>query len=168
MKREDFIEAKSRLIGDLEARYVKESGILDSMYLDWSHYYDLDDQLVEEAITIFKVRSASVENDNIFIDTVDQGFVSVDYTDFVDELEEGSGDPSSVIRFYGYEKNCRCRGGLQISKEDGDIQIDEYDYTKILEIMYGGDCSVLTGEDRIRELRKYLKTCGFEPMKKRV
>ena len=106
MKREDFIEAKSRLISDLEARYVKESGILDSMYLDWSHYYDLDDQLVEEAITIFKVRSASVENDNIFIDTVDQGFVSVDYTDFVDELEEGSGDPSSVIRFSGYEENC--------------------------------------------------------------
>ena len=141
-----------------------KSELIGSMWLDWVVFYDQYEQPVGETIDIYKVRTARLVNGKTVLDHIDQGSVSIDYTKFLEDTEEGSGDPSSVILFSGFSYNT-----LSDIKSLGDWDFirEESTYKKILEIMYGGDCSVLTDEDRIRNLRKYLKSCGFEP-KRRV
>ena len=137
-----------------------KSELTGSMWLDWVVFYDQYEQLVGETIDIYKVRTAKLVNGKTVLGHIDQGSVSIDYTRFLEDIEEGSGDPSSVILFSGFSSNIL--SGIK-SLGDWNFIREESTYKKILEIMYGGDCSVLTDEDRIRDLKKYLKSCGFEP-----
>lgn len=136
---------------------------LGSMWLDWVVFYDQYEQPVGETIDVYKARTAKLVNGKTEV-YIDQGSVSIDYTRFLEDTEEGSGDPSGIILFSGFSSNIS--SGIK-SLGDWNFICEESTYKKILEIMYGGDCSVLTDEDRIRDLKKYLKFCGFEP-KRRV
>lgn len=139
-----------------EENYIKDSEIVkNSMWLSWIIYCDEYEQPIEEVIEVYKIRSI----DSTFISHIDCGHVSIDYLNFLEDLEEGSGDPSSIILFSGFSNNIS--SNIKIDEID-DIHIDENVYKKILEIMYGGDCSILTDKDRVRDLRKYLRSFGFK------
>lgn len=140
-----------------------KSELTGSMWLDWVVFYDQYEQPVGETIDVYKMRTTKLVNGKTAV-YIDQGSVSIDYIRFLEDTEEGSGDPSSVILFSGFSSNIS--SGIN-SLGDWNFIREESTYKKILEIMYGGDCSVLTDEDRIRDLKKYLKSCGFEP-KRRV
>lgn len=142
-----------------------KSELTGSMWLDWVVFYDQYEQPVGETIDVYKVRTVKLVNGKTVLGNIDQGSVSIDYTKFLEDIEEGNGDSSSVILFSGFSSNIS--SGIK-SLGDWNFIREESIYKKILEIMYGGDCSVLTDEDRIRDLKKYLKSCGFEPRRRVV
>lgn len=137
-----------------------KSELIGSMWLNWVVFYDQYEQPVGETINVYKVRTAKSVNGKTVLGHIDQGSVSIDYTKFLEDTEEGIGDPSSVVLFSGFLSNIS--SGIK-SLGDWDFIREESTYKMILEIMYGGDCLVLTDEGRIRDLKKYLKSCGFEP-----
>jgi hypothetical protein len=151
MTREEFLMEKTRLIKDLEKRYIKESGIIDSNYLCWLEEIDRDGKVVAEWVDVFKVRSASVERGHIFIDSVDIGHISVDHS-------EDEGDVYNLVEFEKNDPETRC--GITISPESGDVRIDDEDYSRILDILYGGDSDV-SPKQRFELLEEFLNRCGY-------
>lgn len=150
MTRKEFLMEKTRIVKDLEKRYIEESGIIDSNYLNWLEEV-IDGEVVAEWIDIFKVRTATVERGHIFIGSVDVGHISVDYDE--------DGESYNLVEFE--ENDPETRSGITISPDAGDVKIDDDDYAKLKYILYGGD-SDFSPKRRMDEARKYLTMCGFK------
>lgn len=146
MEKSEFLKEQE----NLRARYIKESGIIGSMWLSWVQEQDRDGNPVAEWVDIFKVISADIDEDsNICINTLELGSIIKDFTDDSITLENYRDvDPIS-------------RSGLVLSKEAGDIRIDSGDYDKFKYILYSGD-SDFSPKQRFEEVVKYLDLCGFE------
>ena len=153
MTRKEFLKERTRVIKDLEERYIKESGIVGSNYLCWLEEINRDGEVVAEWIDVFKVRSASVENGHIFIDSVDIGYISVDHSE--------DGDVYNLEEFE--ENDPKARNGITISPESGDVRIDDEDYSRILDILYSGD-SDISPKQRFEMLEEFLNRCGYSKM----
>lgn len=146
MEKNEFLREQE----NLRARYIKESGIIGSMWLSWIQEQDIDGNPVAEWVDIFKIISADINEDsNICINTIELGSIIEDFTDDSITLENYRDvDPIS-------------RSGLVLSKEAGDIRIDSGDYDKLKYILYSGD-SDFSPKQRFEEAVRYLDLCGFE------
>lgn len=146
MEKNEFLREQE----NLRARYIKESGIIGSMWLSWIQEQDRNGNPVAEWVDIFKVISADIDEDsNICINTIELGSIIEDFTDDSITLEDYRDvDPIS-------------RSGLVLSKEAGDIRIDSGDYDKLKYILYSGD-SDFSPKQRFEEAVRYLDLCGFE------
>ena len=146
MEKNEFLREQE----NLRARYIKESGIIGSMWLSWIQEQDRNGNPVAEWVDIFKVISADIDEDsNICINTIELGSIIEDFTDDSITLESYRDvDPIS-------------RSGLVLSKEAGDIRIDSGDYDKLKYILYSGD-SDFSPKQRFEEAVRYLDLCGFE------
>ena len=125
MTKEDYLKKKE----ELDQQYITESGILGKIYLcfckDMSSVSSID-----EWVEVFKVRSAEVEDGEIFVDKTDFCSISkyvreddeVEYE--IVELTEPKEDSNSL--------------GIQPSIKFGEVEIDEDDYRKIIDIIQGG------------------------------
>ncbi len=148
MTKEDYLKKKE----ELDQQYITESGILGKMYLcfckDMSNIGSID-----EWVEVFKVRSAEVEDGEIFIDKTDFCSISkyvredgeVEY-EIVELMEPKEGSDSL---------------GIQSCIECGEVEIDEDDYRKIIDIIQGGD-SDRSVEVRFNEVCEYLLRSGFK------
>lgn len=156
MTKDEFREKQEALI----QTYVKESGIIESMWLNWAQTRDTNTGRPEsEWIEVFKIVSVEVEKDtlNIVPEITMFGSIVKDYK--LDENKEG---PDYEINLMEYDKNSLSRDGLYL--DTGDVQIDEGDYSKLMDILYGGD-SDRSQEHIFNEVIEYLQRCGFEPYK---
>ena len=146
MEKNEFLREQE----NLRARYIKESGIIGSMWLSWIQEQDRNGNPVAEWVDIFKVISANIDEDsNICINTIELGSIIEDFTDdSITSEDYRDVDPIS-------------RSGLVLSKEAGDIRIDSGDYDKLKYILYSGD-SDFSPKQRFEEAVRYLDLCGFE------
>lgn len=156
MTKEEFREKQE----DLIQTYIKESGVIGSMWINWAQTTDTRTGRPEcEWIEIFKIVSVNVEKDTLEITpeiTIFGGIVK-DYK--MDEDEEG---PDYTINLAECEKDYLLRNELYL--DGGDIQIDEGDYNKLMDIFYGSD-SDRSQEHIFNEAIEYLQRCGFTPYK---
>ena len=154
MTKEEFRKKEK----DLIQTYIKESGMIGSMWIHWETTNTSEGKPESEWIEIFKILSANVEKDTLEItpEITKFGGIAKDYK--LDEDEEG---PDYVINLFECEE-CSERDELYL--DGGDIQINEEDYSKLMDILYGDD-SDRSQEHIFNEIVEYLQRCGFTPYK---
>lgn len=154
MTKEEFKEKEK----DLIQTYIKESGIIGSMWVHWETTDTSEGKPESEWIEIFKVISANIEKDTLEItpEITIFGGIAKDYK--LDEDEEG---PDYMIDLFECEE---CSERDELYTDGGDIQINEDDYNHIMDILYGGD-SDRSPEQIFNEAIEYLQRRGFTPYK---
>lgn len=146
MEKEVYLKKRE----ELDQQYIAESGIIGKMFLSFNKEIlqcgDLD-----EWVELFKVRSAKIEKGEIFVDKVEHCYISK-YTN-EDGVEYNISEFSEPN-----ENSMSC--GFQPSRDCGEVEIDESDYKKIIDIICGGD-SDRSVEQRFDEVCEYLLRSGF-------
>ena len=149
MTKEDYFKKRA----ELDEQYMKESGIIGKMFLNYSR--DVHCCGEDTWVEVYKITSLSVENGKIYLKSAD--FHSM--TKYIDEDGEISYE---IVRDEDIDKtDVSSELGFALDDEI-DIEIDEGDYTKIIEIIVGGD-SDMSPEQRFNDLIEYLQRCGFIP-----
>ena len=146
MEKEVYLKKRE----ELDQQYIAESGIIGRMFLSFNKEISREGNL-DEWVEVFKVRSAEIEKGEIFIDKVENCSVSK-YTN-----EDGVEYDISEFSEPG-EDSMSC--GFQPSLDCGEVEIDEGDYKKIIDIICGGD-SDRSVEQRFEEVCEYLLRSGF-------
>lgn len=146
MKKEVYLKKRE----ELDQQYIAESGIIGRIFLSFCKEISLEGDL-DEWVEVFKVRSAEVENGEILIDKVEHCSISK-YTN-----EDGVEYDISEFREPD-EDSMSC--GFRPSLDCGEVEIDEGDYKKIIDIICGGD-SDRSVEQRFEEACEYLFRSGF-------
>ena len=154
MTKEEFRKKEK----DLIQTYIKESGMIGSMWIHWETTDTSAGKPESEWIEIFKVISANIEKDTLEItpEITIFGGIAKDYK--LDEDEEG---PDYMIDLFECEE---CSERDELYTDGGDIQINEDDYNHLMDILYGGD-SDRSQEHIFNETTDYLIRRGFTPYK---
>lgn len=146
MEKEVYLKKRE----ELDQQYIAESGIIGKMFLCFNKEISREGNL-DEWVEVFKVRSAEIEKGEIFVDKVEHCSISK-YTN-----EDGIEYNISEFKEPN-EKSMSC--GIQPSRDCGEVEIDEGDYKKIIDIICGGD-SDRSVEQRFDEACEYLLRSGF-------
>ena len=148
MEKEVYLKKRE----ELDQQYIAESGIIGKMFLLFNKEIYENGNL-DEWVEVFKVRSAEVEKGEIFVDKVEHCSISK-YTN-----EDGVEYDLSEFREPDLEDD-RDGMGIKPSKDFGEVEIDEGDYKKIIDIICGGE-SDRSVERRFEEVCEYLLRSGF-------
>lgn len=149
MTKEDYLKKRA----ELDEQYLRESGIIGKMFLNY--YRDVYRGGEEIWVEVYKVTSLSIEGGEIYLKSSD--FHSI--TKYINEDEKISYE-IEIIRDEDIDKT-DVSSDLGFALDDKiDVEIDEGDYKKILDIIVGGD-SDMSPEQRFNDLCEYLNRCGF-------
>ena len=146
MEKEVFLKKRE----ELDQQYIAESGIIGKMFLSFVKEISQEGNL-DEFVEVFKVRSAEIEKGEIFVDKIEHCSISK-YTN-----EDGVEYDLSEFREPNEESMPL---GIQPSRDCGEVEIDEGDYKKIIDVICGGD-SDRSIEQRFDEVCEYLLRSGF-------
>ena len=124
MEKEVYLKKRE----ELDQQYIAESGIIGKMFLSFIKEISQEGNL-DEWVEVFKVRSAEIEKGEIFIDKVEHCSVS--------KYTNEDGVEYNLSEFSEPGKNSMSCG-FQPSRDCGEVEIDEGDYKKIIDIIL--DC----------------------------
>lgn len=149
MEKEVYLKKRE----ELDQQYIAESGIIGKMFLNY--YRDVYRGGEEIWVEVYKITSAAIEEKSKEIYLKKADFHSISKS-----IDEDSGINYEIVEYLDNKENDECEE-LGFSLDDKiDVEIDEGDYKKILDIIVGGD-SDMSPEQRFNDLCEYLHRCGF-------